>query len=78
MALLLGTWVLASIILTPLIGYFLHSVRKPRRQSQRWASDARYRAPVWMQLPTRRQEYPRHNASFLKARRLSARGPHHS
>jgi hypothetical protein len=75
MAILLGTWVLVSILVTPLIGYLLYAVRRPRHLSNRSATPKRHRSPAWNYLASRRPEYPRHTAGLSKSHRHEARGP---
>jgi hypothetical protein len=73
-AIALGGWVLASIIVTPLIGYFLFAVGKQRSLPQRSGADKRFRPPAWNYLTARRQENLG-RSNLTKPHRRQAGGP---
>ncbi|MBA2588366.1 MAG: hypothetical protein H0U98_07040 [Alphaproteobacteria bacterium] len=63
---------LVSIVVTPLIAYFLFVMGKQGRMPKRSAADSRFRTPGWNYLKSRRQEPPR-RAAFTKLHRHGPR-----
>jgi hypothetical protein len=70
----LGGWMLVSIVVTPLIGYFLYVMSRRGSLPKRSAADNRYRPPVWNYLTSRRQENLR-RSELTKPHRRQAGGP---
>jgi hypothetical protein len=73
-AIVLGVWTLVSIVVSPLIGYFLFALGKREQRVKRSAADSRFRPTPWNYLSFRRHENVR-RAGLTKFYRREAKGP---
>ena len=73
-AILLGIWMLVSIVATPLIGYFLSVTNTQLNIPTRSTQDSRVRPAVWAYGNSRRQETPR-RVSLVKPHGREVRSP---
>jgi hypothetical protein len=74
LAIVLGIWTLASIVVTPLIGYFLFFTSQQGNPPKRARADSRFRPAAWTYLGSGRQDYLR-RAGQAKLHRREIGGP---
>jgi hypothetical protein len=51
-----GIWTMVSIIVTPLVGYFLFALSRHGQRPKRFAENNRFRPASWNYLASRRTE----------------------
>jgi hypothetical protein len=72
-AIVLGIWVVVSILITPLIGYFLFVLSSSERLPKRYLPQRPFRPLNWNYPTARRQETLRHAANSKFHRRQTPR-----
>jgi hypothetical protein len=70
-AIVLGVWMTASVVLTPVIGHFLYALTRRERVAKR-SSMVRVRPAGWGHLASHR---PLHSPRTIHVQRRAVRGP---